>query len=137
MNLSDRDAVLFANEAFYRAFADRDTEAMEKLWSDKLPVCCLHPGWGPIFDLQAIFKSWEAILLNPESPKIECRNPRAHVYGDVASVICFEELPNATLITTNIFHREGKVWKMIHHQAGPISASPNDDLGNEKVERLH
>ena len=135
--MSDRDAVLFANEAFYRAFADRDPRAMEKLWSHKWPVCCLHPGWRPVFDPQAIFKSWEAILLNPESPKIKCRNPRVQVYGDVSSVICFEELATATLITTNIFHREGKIWKMIHHQAGPTSASPNDDLENNKVQRLH
>ena len=137
IKLSDRDAVLFANDAFYRAFADRDQKAMEKLWSDKLPVCCLHPGWGPIFDLQEIFKSWEAILMNAESPEIKCRDARAHVYGDVGSVICFEELATATLITTNIFHREEKVWKMIHHQAGPTPVLPNDEVGDKTVQRLH
>lgn len=137
INLSDRDAVLFANDAFYRAFADRDLKAMEKLWSDKLPVCCLHPGWGPVFDLQEILKSWAAILMNPASPEIKCRDARAHVYGDVASVICFEELPAGTLVTTNIFHREENVWKMIHHQAGPTSASPSEAVGDEKAHRLH
>ena len=29
----ERDAVLFSNEAFYRAFADRDFAAMDALWS--------------------------------------------------------------------------------------------------------
>ncbi len=28
----ERDVVLFANEAFYRAFASRDVAAMERLW---------------------------------------------------------------------------------------------------------
>jgi hypothetical protein len=41
--MSDTDAVLFANEAFYRAFADRDEEAMEDLWSATAQVACLHP----------------------------------------------------------------------------------------------
>ena len=135
--MSDRDAVLLANEAFYRAFANRDPKAMEKIWYDKLPVCCLHPGWAPIFDLHAIFNSWEAILMDPKSPDIRCRNSKAQVYGDFATVICFEELPNAVLITTNVFHREGNVWKMIHHQAGPTSASLNDGMGDKKVHRLH
>ena len=31
--MSDTDAVLFANEAFYQAFADRDEPAMETVWS--------------------------------------------------------------------------------------------------------
>lgn len=135
--MSDRDAVLFANDAFYRAFADRDPEAMEGLWSVKVPVCCLHPGWGPVFDLKAIVKSWAAILTNPESPKIKCRDAKARVYGDIASVVCFEELPGASLITTNIFHREGSIWKIIHHQAGPTSAAPSDDDKNENACRLH
>ena len=94
-------------------------------------------GAAIIFDLQEIFKSWEAILMNAESPEIKCRDARVHVYGDVASVICFEELPTGTLVTTNIFHREENVWKMIHHQAGPTSASPSEDVGDEIAHRLH
>ena len=31
--MSDTDAVLFANEAFYRAFADRDEASMDDLWA--------------------------------------------------------------------------------------------------------
>ena len=30
--------VLFANEAFYRAFADRDMDAMEDLWAASAPA---------------------------------------------------------------------------------------------------
>ena len=41
----ERDAVLFTNEAFYRAFADRDLAAMDGLWSRHGSVTCIHPGW--------------------------------------------------------------------------------------------
>ena len=44
--MPDREALLFANEAFYLAFADRDMEAMETTWSATTPVACIHPGWG-------------------------------------------------------------------------------------------
>ncbi len=40
----ERDAVLFANEAFYRAFVDRDLATMEQVWSRRDSVVCIHPG---------------------------------------------------------------------------------------------
>ena len=135
--MADADEVLFANDAFYRAFADRDPKAMEQLWSDTAPVCCLHPGWGPVFDRQGIVTSWAAILSNPELPEINCRDAQVQIYGDVASVVCFEKLPGGSLIATNIFHREGSLWKIVHHQAGATSATPSDNATNDDARRLH
>lgn len=122
--MSDTDAVLFANEAFYRAFADRDEDAMETLWSDTDQVACLHPGWGPLFGREEVVESWKAIIRNPESPEILCHDPRTHVHGNTAYVICFEEIMGNFLVATNVFVREGRVWKMVHHQAGPTSVRP-------------
>ena len=42
--MSDEDAILFANEAFYTAFAGHDLEALKSLWADDAPIMCLHPG---------------------------------------------------------------------------------------------
>lgn len=125
--MSDTDAVLFANEAFYRAFADRDENAMDALWSGSDQVACLHPGWGPLFGRDIVVESWKAIIRNDDSPVIQCHDPRAHVYGDTAYVICFEEIMKTFLVATNVFVREGRVWKMVHHQAGPTSAKPSVD----------
>ena len=122
--MSDTDAVLFANEAFYRAFADRDESAMDALWSDTDQVACLHPGWGPLFGRDVVVESWKAIIRNDDSPEILCHDPHAHVYGDTAYVICFEEILDSFLVATNVLVREGRVWKMVHHQAGPTSAQP-------------
>jgi hypothetical protein len=44
-------------------------------------------------------------------------------------VICFEEIMNTFLVATNVFVREGRVWKMVHHQAGPTSAQPEIEQG--------
>ena len=121
-----RDAVLFANEAFYRAFADRDIAAMEETWASEAPVACIHPGWSPVIGRERVLASWRAILANPASPAISCRRPQAFIHGDSAFVICYEEIEGAVLIATNLFVREGRSWKMTHHQAGPV-ATPSEE----------
>ena len=39
----ETSAVLAANQAFYAAFARRDTAAMDDLWARETRVACLHP----------------------------------------------------------------------------------------------
>jgi len=120
--VSDTEALLFANETFYRAFADKDMDVMADLWSRDNPVSCLHPGWGPLFDRSEVISSWAAILSAPEAPDIKCVNPKAHLFQDVGKVICFEQLEAGLMVATNIFVREGSLWKMVHHQGAPTSA---------------
>lgn len=120
--MSDLDAVLFANEAFYRAFADRDMDAMEALWAQSVSVCCIHPGWEAIYERDPILESWQAIFSGAASPAITCVAPKVYFYGDAAFVVCFEEIGGDHLIATNYFVREAGLWKMVHHQAGPTRA---------------
>ncbi len=129
--MSDTASLLFANEAFYRAFADKDMEAMADLWSRDQPVSCVHPGWGPLFDRSEVLSSWAAILNAPEAPDIRCVNPTVQLYGDLGTVICFEKLQGGTLVATNIFVRQGSLWKMIHHQGAPTSAAPAQERPSE------
>ena len=125
--MSDQDAVLFANEAFYAAFADRDIEAMEQLWSKTLPLSCTHPGWQALIGADAVMESWAEILSNVEAPRVACCAQQATIHGDVAVVNCVEELTVRNhepeyLSATNVFVRVGRVWTMVHHHAGPIHA---------------
>lgn len=119
--MPEHAAVLFANDAFYLAFANRDLVAMDDIWSKGTPVTCIHPGWAPLDGRDAVMESWQAILSSPSSPNITCQNAEARILGDVACVICHEVLDQGVLVATNIFVREGDGWKIIHHQAG---ASP-------------
>ena len=57
--MSELDAILFANEAFYRAFADREMSAMVDVWATEAPVSCIHPGWGLLEGLEEVLGSWE------------------------------------------------------------------------------
>lgn len=134
--MTESEMVLFANEAFYRAFADKDQAAMEAMWSEQAPCACIHPGWSPLFGREQVLESWAAIIANPQSPEIECRNPKAHIYGSTAFVICYEEIADQYLVATNVFVREGSVWKMVHHQAGLTTTEPEpEDL--DAAEPVH
>src|SRR5437870_12302050 len=120
MAMTDQDAVLAANLEFYRAFAARDLETMEALWARRAPVACLHPGWTALKDRDAIIESWGAILSNPDAPRIACFDEQVFLYGDVALVLCEEELDGGTLAASNLFVREDAEWRIAHHHAGQI-----------------
>ncbi|ABS64104.1 conserved hypothetical protein [Parvibaculum lavamentivorans DS-1] len=121
----DRASLLFANETFYRAFADRDVPLMNALWSEREPVTCLHPGWPPVEGRDAVIQSWHAILTGPASPDIECLHARVGIHGDAGIVICYERIAQDFLLATNIFIRNGEGWVLVHHQSGP-APEPGD-----------
>jgi ketosteroid isomerase-like protein len=136
--LSDTDAVLSANLEFYRAFTNRDVAAMEELWASEAPVVCVHPGWTVVTGRAAVLKSWRDILANPEAPHVMCHDDRVFLYGDVATVLCEEELDTGHLVATNMFVREAGAWRMVHHQASPIVArSHREDLRRPRPARRH
>ncbi len=126
----DEDAVmepaqaLFANDAFYLAFRERDLVAMESLWARRTPVACIHPGWSALTQLTDVLESWEAILSNPESPHIVCRGAAAYPCCGGSYVICYEAVGESLLVATNIFIEEDGETRMILHQAGQSIAPP-------------
>lgn len=122
--MSDTAAVMFANDAFYAAFAAGDLEAMGRLWAEDHPVTCIHPGWQPLFGYEAVMESWRGILSSGETAAIRCQDARVHAAGDLAWVTAFERLPRGVLVATNLFLRRGAQWRMIHHQAGPCQDPP-------------
>jgi hypothetical protein len=117
---ADTEAVLEANEAFYRAFNQRDMEAMERAWASSVPVTCVHPGWNALEEREAILESWRSILSNPQQPRIVSGGARVRFVAGVAFVSCRELVAAAPLAATNAFIREEGAWKLVHHQSGPV-----------------
>jgi ketosteroid isomerase-like protein len=135
--MSERNTVLFANGAFYAAFAGRDAAAMEQVWAKDKTVSCSHPGWQPLMGRAEVLASWRSILANPSSPTISCRQERVAIYGDCAVVTCIEQISDGKgqdefLTATNVFVRAGQMWAMVHHQAGPVNIDPRSLEEEEK-----
>jgi ketosteroid isomerase-like protein len=114
------DEVLAANLQFYLAFTNHDYAAMDALWAREAEVLCLHPGWTALHGRDAVMRSWRDILANPEAPHVACHDDQAFLYGDMAVVLCEEELSGGNLAASNIFIKEDGRWRLVHHQASPI-----------------
>ncbi len=116
--------VLFANEAFYLAFRNRDVAAMRAVWVKAEPMACTHPGWAVLRGCDEVMQSWEAILGNPGAPRVVCHGARVLHRGGQAIVTCYEVIGESVLAVSNIFVEEDGDWKMMHHHAGPCHELP-------------
>lgn len=126
--MSSEQAVISANEAFYRAFEKKDLEAMTAVWSQGTGSLCIHPGRNAIRGWEGIRSSWETIFRNTSYLEIETEIVRVEVNGDLAYVVLVETVLQVTgkrqskaqSIATNLFERMGQKWFLIHHHGSPL-----------------
>lgn len=119
-----REEVLFANEAFYLAFAEADMEAMERLWADRPDVVCVHPGWPALTDRESIMESWSRILGNPDQPRVAVHVVHCVQVGDAALVICYERVGESVMVASNTFVASPEGPRLVSHQAGLCAEPP-------------
>lgn len=118
-------AVLAANDTFYRAFAGRDIAGMASLWAET-GIGVTHPGWPRLDGRAPVMRSWRQILGSPNSPDISYSMPEVRILGETAAVRVIEHLPNGSLRALNIFAIQSDgTWRMIDHRALP--ATPATD----------
>lgn len=122
----EREAVLAANRAFYRAFSERDLPAMEQLWAQTGSLICLHPGQAALHDRDDIMASWRAIMRHPDAPRVHCTQEWVVGRPGLALVICREILPTGQLMASNLFVRTSDGWHMASHHSGPVPTVPTD-----------
>ena len=116
-----KDALRRTNAAFYRAFAERDIEAMDELWAHETPVACIHPGWPALYGREDVMASWRSILLGGDAPDIQCEQVELWLMGDSGLVTCVERIGEDALVASNFYRLEHGLWQIVHHHAGPVS----------------
>jgi ketosteroid isomerase-like protein len=119
MESAEAEAALAANEAFYRAFNDKDMEAMDQIWASG-DVSCIHPGWNVLQGREPVLDSWRNILSNPDQPRIVTGGASVSLNGDIALVVCRELVAGSPLAATNVYVRQADGWKLQHHHSGPV-----------------
>ena len=133
-----------ANDAFYRAFRERDLSAMERIWALQSPVACMHPGMGVVKGRDSVLASWRGILRHPQAPILACSQVSVHLLGTSAFVTCLEGQAGkrARLVATNVFVLEEGHWRLVHHHAAPLAPSaiperPTTDPGMRDPSQLN
>ncbi|HZO81274.1 MAG TPA: nuclear transport factor 2 family protein [Candidatus Binataceae bacterium] len=133
--MSEREAVLEANRAFYRAFESLDVERMAEVWLRDPRIICIHPGWRRLVGWGAIMDSFERIFDNVFEMKFDLGEAQLMVSGDLAVVVVEENLTQhgydgrsrSRVLATNVFeHAQGRWW-MVSHHGSPVMAPPEGD----------
>lgn len=119
-----RDEVLFANEAFYLAFAERDLAAMDRLWSHRPDVVCVHPGWPALTDRATVMASWKRILGNADQPKVAMHVARTLDLGGAMLVLGYEKMADTVMVAGNVFEAGGAGPVLVAHHAGLCGDPP-------------
>jgi uncharacterized protein (TIGR02246 family) len=129
--------VLAANDAFYRAFAALDADAMAAVWLPADDVFCVHPGQGALVGFAAVQASWARIFDGTVAMRFTQRQVHVERHGDVAWVLLVEDIeslhaegPGRGLVqATNVFRRVDGRWWLVHHHGSPLlHASPEPTL---------
>lgn len=127
-NLSDKETVIATNQAFYKAFSNRDLKSMNLLWWLGSTSSCIHPGGEVLIGWETIKASWESIFANTTSLEIDIEIIGMEVDRALAYVIVRETVLQssrgrslkAQSIATNIFQKMAQKWYLIHHHGSPI-----------------
>ncbi len=122
------EEVTRANQAFYDAFESLDIARMDRVWAHLEYVTCIHPGWSQRVGWPAVRDSWVLIFNNTFSMKFELTEIQIQVAGDIAWVICTENITShqddqpveSRVLATNLYERIGDEWLMIHHHGSPV-----------------
>jgi ketosteroid isomerase-like protein len=126
--MSDAEAVLAANDAFYRAFESLEIDRMRAVWLNGPTISCIHPGWGALVGWPAVMDSWEQIFSGTLHMQFTLSEVSVTVHGDVAWVVCIEGIDSrqvdgraqARVQATNVFQRHDGRWALVHHHGGPL-----------------
>jgi ketosteroid isomerase-like protein len=132
------EAVVRANEAFYRAFETLKIEEMEKIWAKDSEVQCGHPGWRILRGWGPVMESWKRIFENTPSMKFTLTDVKVEVRSDLAWVTLYENLNStiagesysAAILTTNLFQKTAQGWRMILHHGSSVSQPPDQDTSS-------
>ncbi len=122
-----------AEDAFYRAFARADLEAMMEVWADDETITCIHPA-GPRLDgRSAIRRSWQAIFHDPAGIEFVLTDARRIESGELVVHLVLERvregkehMHHVPVIATNVYRLTQYGWRMVLHHASvpPLPQKP-------------
>jgi hypothetical protein len=119
-----------AEQAFYAAFRELDTDAMRRVWLDSDSSSCIHPGGGLLQGIGVVLASWSEIFRDSAPPRIEYKLIQASSDEHLAVHTVQESVSSgggqhhAVILATNIYTLTDGGWRMLaHHASLPLVES--------------
>ncbi|PNH08063.1 Eukaryotic translation initiation factor 2A [Tetrabaena socialis] len=118
-------AVEDANRKFYDAFMSGRIEEMDKIIGEGEHVQIVHPGAGCIAGREQVMESWRTVLrgVRPGAFKVKLEDVRVYAREDAGFVTCVEVIDaddsTGRIVATNIFEKQGGVWRIVQHHGSP------------------
>jgi ketosteroid isomerase-like protein len=130
--MTDKEVVLATNEAFYRAFSQRNLSEMSLVCWQGTTSLCIHPGGQILTGWESVRASWELIFKNTDFLEIEIEIIKAEVDQALAYVVVRETVLQssrgrrlkAQSMATNLFQKMAQRWYLVHHHGSPIDYAP-------------
>lgn len=131
-----------ASQNFYAALnrmGNGEKGAMENTWSHSPSVTAMHPIGGRTTGWDAVRDSFDQVADMSSDCNIALKDQVVQVIGDIAYELGVEHgdmkmaghHANLEHRVTNIYKREGGIWKLIHHHTD-VSRDMLDVLGRLK-----
>lgn len=118
-----------AEQAFYRAFATADADAMKAVWAQQ-DITCIHPGGALLQDPETIFKSWRHILGSQGASELKVEVLYRRTQKDLVIHLVRERFRNLSnrpalpVLSTNVYLLQPGGWRMVVHHASPEAPAP-------------
>jgi ketosteroid isomerase-like protein len=111
-----------AEQAFYRAFAAADFNAMKDVWAPQ-DSTCIHPGGTLLQEPETILKSWQHILSAQGAAELRVEVLYRQARKDHVIHVVREHFRNHSnrpampVLATNVYLLQSGGWRMCVHHA--------------------
>lgn len=129
--------------AFYRAFEQRDGEAMQALWLNDPAVACIHPLAAPLTGYNAVVAGWKSLFDGAGSFQVRADLVATLAGGDTVYRVVYEHLTlgdenqsRPPILATNGYRKTAAGWRMVLHHASPMPTGKGQSRGSPE-RRLH
>lgn len=124
--MSTVDEVREASKKFYAGLnrmANGESNTLAAAWSQNGNAVAMHPIGGREVGWKAVENSFNQVAGVASDGKIELKDQLIHVLGDAAYEVGIEkaqfkiggQMVKGEIRVTNIYQKDGKSWKMVHH----------------------
>ncbi len=130
--MSAENEVREASNKFYAALNQTlcgENNRMADVWSHNSSVTTLHPIGGREVGWDKVNDSFNQVSKIASDGRVVLKNQMIQVFSDMAFEVGIEQVQQLTLAgqdvkgevrVTNIYHKDGDAWKMIHHHSDTL-----------------